>query len=72
METGAYADNGPTVTFIAGMAAPGAYRWDSVDVEASCVYTNRAPAGSYRGFSYRSVTGPAGNSYAVGRAWRRY
>jgi hypothetical protein len=29
-------------------------------------------AGPYRGFSYRSVTGPAGNSYAVGRAWRRY
>ena len=28
--------------------------------------------GPYRGYSYRSVTGPAGNSYAVGRAWRRY
>jgi CO/xanthine dehydrogenase Mo-binding subunit len=50
METGAYADNGPTVTAIAGMAAPGPYRWGSVAVEASCVYTNRPPAGSYRGF----------------------
>ncbi len=50
LDTGAYADNGPTVALIAGMAAPGPYRWRAVDVEASCVYTNRSPAGSYRGF----------------------
>src|SRR5690606_17515164 len=26
------------------------YRWTAVDVRADCVYTNRSPAGSYRGF----------------------
>jgi len=28
--------------------------------------------GPYRGYTYRSVTGPAGNSFATGRWWRRY
>lgn len=50
METGAYADNGPTVTMVAGMAAVGPYRWRSMDITASCVYTHLPPAGSYRGF----------------------
>ena len=56
LDTGAYADNGPTVALIAGMAAPGPYRWQAVDVEASCVYTNRSPAGSYRGFGAAHMT----------------
>ncbi|MPZ26704.1 MAG: molybdopterin-dependent oxidoreductase [Micromonosporaceae bacterium] len=50
LDTGAYADNGPTVTMVAGMAAVGPYRWDRVGVDAACVYTNLPPAGSYRGF----------------------
>ena len=50
METGAYADNGPTVTMVAGMAAVGPYRWRAMDITASCVYTHLPPAGSYRGF----------------------
>ena len=50
MDTGAYATNGPTVTFMTGVAAPGPYSWAAVDVAARCVYTNRPPAGSYRGF----------------------
>lgn len=50
LDTGAYADNGPRVTATAGDAAPGPYRWKSVAVEANCVYTNTAPAGSYRAF----------------------
>ncbi|MFC0528730.1 xanthine dehydrogenase family protein molybdopterin-binding subunit [Phytohabitans kaempferiae] len=50
MDTGAYADNGPTVTMVAGMAAVGPYRWDRVHVDAACVYTHLPPAGSYRGF----------------------
>lgn len=50
MDTGAYADNGPTVTMVAGMAATGPYRWDRVHVDAACVYTHLPPAGSYRGF----------------------
>jgi CO/xanthine dehydrogenase Mo-binding subunit len=50
LDTGAYADNGPRVTATAGDAAPGPYRWAAFRVDASCVYTNTAPAGSYRAF----------------------
>ncbi len=50
LDTGAYADNGPRVTATAGDAAPGPYRWQAVQVEAHCVYTNTSPAGSYRAF----------------------
>ena len=50
MDTGAYADNGPTVTMVAAMAGVGPYRWEAADVTASCVYTHLPPAGSYRGF----------------------
>jgi CO/xanthine dehydrogenase Mo-binding subunit len=50
MDTGAYADNGPRVTATAGDAAPGPYRFEAVDVQASCVYCNTPPSGSYRAF----------------------
>lgn len=50
LDTGAYADNGPRVCATAGDAAPGPYAWDAVHVDASCVYCNTAPAGSYRAF----------------------
>ena len=46
LDTGAYADNGPRVTATAGDAAPGPYRWQAVQVQAHCVYTNTGPAGS--------------------------
>jgi CO/xanthine dehydrogenase Mo-binding subunit len=49
-DTGAYADNGPRVTATAGDAASGPYRWEAYRVDAACVYTNTAPAGSYRAF----------------------
>jgi CO/xanthine dehydrogenase Mo-binding subunit len=49
-DTGAYADNGPRVVATAGDAAPGPYRWAAYSVDASCVYTNLAPSGSYRAF----------------------
>jgi CO/xanthine dehydrogenase Mo-binding subunit len=50
LDTGAYADNGPRVCATAGDAAPGPYGWEAVHVDASCVYTNTSPAGSYRAF----------------------
>jgi CO/xanthine dehydrogenase Mo-binding subunit len=50
LDTGAYADNGPRVTATAGDAAPGPYRWQAVQADAHCVYTNTSPAGSYRAF----------------------
>jgi CO/xanthine dehydrogenase Mo-binding subunit len=49
-DTGAYADNGPRVVATGGDAAPGPYRWAAYRVDAACVYTNLAPAGSYRAF----------------------
>ena len=50
MDTGAYADNGPRVTATAADAAPGPYRFEAVEVDASCVYCNTPPSGSYRAF----------------------
>ncbi|MGH2988703.1 MAG: xanthine dehydrogenase family protein molybdopterin-binding subunit, partial [Solirubrobacterales bacterium] len=50
LDTGAYADNGPRVCATAGDAAPGPYAWEAAHVDASCVYSNTAPAGSYRAF----------------------
>jgi CO/xanthine dehydrogenase Mo-binding subunit len=50
LDTGAYADNGPRVCATAGDAAPGPYGWQAVHVDASCVYSNTSPAGSYRAF----------------------
>ena len=50
LDTGAYADNGPRVCATAGDAAPGPYRWEAVRTDARCVYSNTAPAGSYRAF----------------------
>jgi CO/xanthine dehydrogenase Mo-binding subunit len=50
LDTGAYADNGPRVCATAGDAAPGPYGWEAARVDASCVYCNTAPAGSYRAF----------------------
>ena len=50
LDTGAYADNGPRVCATAGDAAPGPYSWEAVHVDASCVYSNTGPAGSYRSF----------------------
>src|SRR5204862_4570380 len=47
-DTGAYADNGPRVVATAGDAAPGPYRWAADRGDASCVYTQPAPAGSFR------------------------
>lgn len=55
-DTGAYADNGPRVVATGGDAAPGPYKWQAVRVLADCVYTNTAPAGSYRAFGAVHLT----------------
>src|SRR3989454_1704857 len=49
-DTGGSADNAPRVPATGGDAAPGPYRWHAYRVDARCVYTNTAPAGSYRAF----------------------
>ena len=47
---GAYADIGPRVTQKSGFTAPGPYDIEHVDVTSVAVYTNRPPAGAFRGF----------------------
>ena len=47
---GAYADIGPRVTQKAGVTAAGPYDIDNVAIESLAVYTNRPPAGAFRGF----------------------
>ncbi len=49
-DTGAYASVGDKVLERAAGHACGAYKVDSVDVEATAVYTNNPPCGAMRGF----------------------
>jgi CO/xanthine dehydrogenase Mo-binding subunit len=50
-DTGAYADCGPSVATKGGYAAIGPYRIPHVAVDSRCVYTNRPPAGAFRGYA---------------------
>jgi CO/xanthine dehydrogenase Mo-binding subunit len=50
-DTGAYADCGPSVATKGGYAAIGPYRIPHVVVDSRCVYTNRPPAGAFRGYA---------------------
>jgi CO/xanthine dehydrogenase Mo-binding subunit len=50
LDTGAYADLGPRVTQKAGYRSLGAYRMEHVAIDAHCVYTNKVPAGAFRGY----------------------
>ncbi|HXJ82471.1 MAG TPA: molybdopterin cofactor-binding domain-containing protein [Candidatus Methylomirabilis sp.] len=54
-DTGAYADSGPRTAKNGGYAAPGPYRIPSVRVESSAIYTNKVPAGPFRGFGVPQV-----------------
>jgi len=67
LDTGAYGDNGPRVTATAADAAPGPYRWQAVEVQAHCVYTNTGPAGSYR-----APSAPPTCSGSGSRSWTRW
>jgi CO/xanthine dehydrogenase Mo-binding subunit len=49
-DTGAYADQGPRVIRQAGYRSPGPYRIPNLQIDAYAVYTNKVPAGAYRGF----------------------
>jgi CO/xanthine dehydrogenase Mo-binding subunit len=50
-DTGAYADTGPNVAAKGGWAAVGPYRFDHVEVDSRCVYTNSPSAGAFRGYA---------------------
>jgi CO/xanthine dehydrogenase Mo-binding subunit len=51
-DTGAYADIGPRVAGYGGVGMAGPYAIDHVSVDAHAVYTNRPPAGAFRGFGF--------------------
>ena len=54
-DTGAYADRGPTVLGKAKYAALGPYKIPNVKVEGLLVYTNKPPAGAFRGYGIPQV-----------------
>lgn len=55
-DTGAYAEKGPTVVKQSTSAAAGPYRIANVRLVGNCVYTNKVPAGAYRGYGTPQVT----------------
>ena len=55
-DTGAYADIGPRVAGYGGIGMAGPYAIDHVSVDAHAVYTNRPPAGAFRGFGFPQAT----------------
>lgn len=54
-DTGAYADRGPTVLGKAKYAALGPYKIPNLKVEGLLVYTNKPPAGAFRGYGIPQV-----------------
>lgn len=55
-DTGAYAHTGPTVSGQAGFTAAGPYKIENITIDSYCVYTNKTPAGSYRGYGVPQVS----------------
>ncbi|MBI2987979.1 MAG: xanthine dehydrogenase family protein molybdopterin-binding subunit [Deltaproteobacteria bacterium] len=56
VETGAYMTSGAWVTRLAVGGAVGPYRVPHVRIVGRCIYTNKVPAGAFRGFSKPQVT----------------
>ena len=49
-DTGAYAEIGPRVAMKSGYTAAGPYKIPNVKIDSLSVYTNKPPAGAFRGF----------------------
>jgi CO/xanthine dehydrogenase Mo-binding subunit len=56
LDTGAYAENSPLVGRKAANRIGGPYRIPALDITCDVVYTNTAPASSFRGFGAPQVT----------------
>ena len=54
-DTGAYADIGPRIVHKSGYTSAGPYRIPNVWIDSFCVYTNKPPAGAFRGFGVPQV-----------------
>ncbi len=50
LDSGAYAEKGPTVARFCGVSAAGPYRIPNVKVDVYCVYTNKTMSGAMRGY----------------------
>ncbi|MBI2357410.1 MAG: molybdopterin-dependent oxidoreductase, partial [Deltaproteobacteria bacterium] len=50
LDTGAYAEIGPRVAKKSGYTAAGPYKIPNVKIDSLSVYTNKPPAGAFRGF----------------------
>ena len=50
LDTGAYAEKGPTVTRFCGVSAAGPYKIPNVRVDGYCMYTNKVMSGAFRGY----------------------
>ncbi|MBI1996109.1 MAG: xanthine dehydrogenase family protein, partial [Deltaproteobacteria bacterium] len=49
-DTGAYAEIGPRIVHKSGYTSAGPYRIPNVSIDSYCIYTNKPPAGAFRGF----------------------
>ena len=54
-DAGAYADVSPRFAMFGGFYAPGPYRIPNVWVDSHAVYTNKPPAGAFRGYAAPEV-----------------
>ena len=54
-DAGAYADVSPRFAMFGGFYAPGPYRIPNVMVDSHAVYTNKPPAGAFRGYAAPEV-----------------
>lgn len=50
LDSGAYAEKGPTVARFCGLSAAGPYKIPNVKIDTYCVYTNKTVAGAMRGY----------------------
>jgi CO/xanthine dehydrogenase Mo-binding subunit len=50
LDTGAYAEIGPRVAKKSGYTAAGPYRISNLKIDSYSIYTNKPPAGAFRGF----------------------
>jgi len=54
-DTGAYAEIGPRIGHKSGYTSAGPYRIPNVWIDSYCIYTNKVPAGAFRGFGVPQV-----------------
>jgi len=55
LDSGAYADKGPTIVRNAGYASVGPYKVPNVRVDSYCLYTNKVPGAAFRGYGVPQV-----------------